>query len=42
LQVTINSVKFYFHELAWEQLGLGGQRSDFARTVDFTYGGVAR
>lgn len=42
LQVTINSVKFYFHELAWESLGLGGQRSDMARTVDFTYGGASR
>jgi uncharacterized membrane protein len=42
LQVTINSVKFYFHELAWEKLGLAGQRSDFARTIDFTYGGVDR
>jgi uncharacterized membrane protein len=42
LQVTINSVKFYFHELAWDRLGLAGQRSDFARTVDFTYGGVDR
>ena len=42
LQVTINSVKFYFHELAWDRLGLAGQRSDFALTVDFTYGGVDR
>jgi uncharacterized membrane protein len=42
LQVTINSVKFYFHELAWDRFGLAGQRSDFARTVDFTYGGIDR
>lgn len=37
LQVTINSVKFYFHELAWDKFVGGGQRRDSARTLDFAY-----
>ncbi len=40
LQVTVNSTKFYFHELAWERLGAVSTRRDSARTVDFSYYGV--
>lgn len=40
LQVTINSFKFYFHELAWESFGAAGQRRDSPRTLDFKYGGI--
>jgi uncharacterized membrane protein len=39
LQITINSAKFYFHELAWAKY-MGLPRSDAARTIDFTYVGV--
>lgn len=42
LQVTINSFKFYFHELAWESFGAAGQRRDSPRTIDFRYGGTDR
>lgn len=37
LQVTINSFKFYFHELAWDKFVGGGSRRDSARTLDFAY-----
>lgn len=41
LQVTINSVKFYFHELAWEKFGgYKAARRDSPREVDFVYGGI--
>lgn len=40
LQVTINSFKFYFHELAWEKFVSASQRRDSARKVDFAYGGI--
>jgi len=40
LQVTVNSTKFYFHELAWERLGAVTARRDSARTVDFAYYGT--
>ncbi|HEY0834612.1 MAG TPA: DUF2061 domain-containing protein [Azospirillum sp.] len=41
LQVTINSVKFYFHELAWEKYGgYKAARRDSPREVDFVYAGV--
>jgi uncharacterized membrane protein len=36
LQITINSAKFYFHELAWAKY-MGLPRNDAARTVDFRY-----
>jgi len=39
LQITINSTKFYFHELAWAKY-MGVPRTDSARTVDFRYIGV--
>jgi uncharacterized membrane protein len=39
LQITINSTKFYFHELAWARF-MGVPRSDAARVVDFKYIGV--
>jgi uncharacterized membrane protein len=39
LQITINSTKFYFHELAWAKY-MGVPRSDSARVVDFKYIGV--
>lgn len=39
LQITINSTKFYFHELAWAKY-MGIPRSDAARTLDFNYVGV--
>lgn len=39
LQITINSAKFYFHELAWAKY-MGLPRSDAARTIDFKYIGV--
>lgn len=37
LQVTVNTTKFYFHELAWEQFVGGGTRRDSARVIDFDY-----
>ncbi len=39
LQITINSTKFYFHELAWAKY-MGVPRTDSARTLDFKYIGV--
>jgi uncharacterized membrane protein len=39
LQITINSTKFYFHELAWAKY-MGIPRTDSARTLDFKYIGV--
>jgi uncharacterized membrane protein len=39
LQITINSTKFYFHELAWAKY-MGLPRTDSARTIDFKYIGV--
>jgi uncharacterized membrane protein len=39
LQITINSMKFYFHELGWAKY-MGIPRSDAARTIDFKYVGV--
>ena len=39
LQITINSTKFYFHELAWAKY-MGLPRTDSARTIDFNYIGV--
>jgi uncharacterized membrane protein len=39
LQITINSTKFYFHELAWAKY-MGLPRTDSARVVDFKYIGV--
>jgi uncharacterized membrane protein len=39
LQITINSTKFYFHELAWAKY-MGIPRTDSARTIDFKYIGV--
>ncbi|MGE0224192.1 MAG: DUF2061 domain-containing protein [Acetobacteraceae bacterium] len=39
LQITINSAKFYFHELAWARW-VGFPRNDAARTLDFKYIGV--
>jgi uncharacterized membrane protein len=39
LQITINSTKFYFHELAWAKY-MGVPRTDSARVVDFKYIGV--
>lgn len=42
LQVTVNTTKFYFHELAWEQIAGGGTRRDSARTMDFAYLGTNR
>lgn len=39
LQITINSAKFYFHELAWAKY-MGLPRTDAARTIDFRYIGV--
>jgi uncharacterized membrane protein len=39
LQITINSTKFYFHELAWAKY-MGVPRTDSARTLDFRYIGV--
>lgn len=40
LQVTVNTTKFYFHELAWERIRGGGTRRDSARTIDFAYFGT--
>jgi len=37
LQVTVNTTKFYFHELAWERFVGGGVRRDSARVMDFIY-----
>lgn len=37
LQVTVNTTKFYFHELAWEQFVGAGTRRDSARVMDFAY-----
>jgi uncharacterized membrane protein len=39
LQITINSAKFYFHELAWAKY-VGIPRGDAARTLDFAYMGA--
>jgi len=39
LQITINSAKFYFHELAWAKY-MGLPRGDAARTIDFNYIGI--
>jgi uncharacterized membrane protein len=39
LQITINSTKFYFHELAWNKY-MGVPRTDAARVIDFRYIGV--
>ncbi len=39
LQITINSAKFYFHELAWAKY-VGIPRGDAARTMDFGYMGT--
>ncbi len=39
LQITINSTKFYFHELAWAKY-MGLPRTDAARTIDFKYIGI--
>jgi uncharacterized membrane protein len=39
LQITINSTKFYFHELAWAKY-MGVPRTDTARVIDFNYIGV--
>ena len=36
VQITINSTKFYFHELAWAKY-MGVPRGDSARTLDFKY-----
>lgn len=36
LQITINSAKFYMHELGWAKV-MGVPRTDSARTVDFKY-----
>jgi uncharacterized membrane protein len=41
LQITINSAKFYFHELAWAKY-MGIPRGDAARTLDFKYIGVSQ
>ncbi|BBK30694.1 putative membrane protein DUF2061 [Stella humosa] len=42
LQVTVNTTKFYFHELAWEQVRGPGSRRDSARVIDFAYLGTNR
>lgn len=42
LQVTVNTTKFYFHELAWEQVRGPGSRRDSARVMDFAYLGTNR
>jgi uncharacterized membrane protein len=39
LQITINSAKFYFHELAWARW-VGFPRNDAARVIDFKYIGI--
>lgn len=39
LQITINSAKFYMHEVAWAKY-MGIPRTDAARTLDFKYIGV--
>lgn len=36
LQITINSAKFYMHELGWAKF-MGVPRTDAARTIDFKY-----
>ena len=36
LQITINSAKFYMHELGWVKF-MGIPRTDAARTIDFKY-----
>lgn len=36
LQITINSAKFYMHELGWAKY-MGVPRTDAARTIDFRY-----
>ncbi len=40
LQVTINSFKFYFHELAWQKFVSSSGRSDSVRVIDFVHGGI--
>lgn len=42
LQVTVNTTKFYFHELAWEKVRGPGSRRDSARVMDFAYLGTNR
>ncbi|BBK43573.1 hypothetical protein STVA_35930 [Allostella vacuolata] len=42
LQVTVNTTKFYFHELAWERVRGPGSRRDSARVIDFAYLGTNR
>lgn len=39
LQITINSAKFYVHELGWAKY-MGIPRTDAARVIDFKYIGV--
>lgn len=39
LQITINSAKFYMHELGWAKY-MGVPRTDAARTIDFKYIGT--
>ena len=39
LQITINSAKFYLHEIGWAKY-VGIPRTDAARTIDFRYIGV--
>ena len=39
LQITINSAKFYMHEVGWAKY-MGIPRTDAARTIDFKYIGV--
>jgi uncharacterized membrane protein len=39
LQITINSAKFYLHELGWNSY-MGVPRTDAARVLDFKYIGV--
>jgi uncharacterized membrane protein len=41
LQVTVNTTKFYFHELAWDKVFGGGKKRADAPTIDFVYGTVA-
>lgn len=37
LQVTVNSVKFYAHELAWTRFASGTSHLDVAQSVDFVH-----
>ncbi len=41
LQVTVNTTKFYFHELAWDKVVGGGKKRADAPVIDFVYGTVA-